>query len=271
MNTRKTNHRWTLANTGAALLLTCLSATAQERPADMGEGLQLVLGAGVINGPKYPGSSVTETRPLPLISAHYGRYFVGSEPGSGVPVGLGVNLIEDSRWRFGAVVGPDLRSPRKESYDSRLRGLGDVDTTVHAGAFGSYSQDWWSVRGNVLSDVGGKHEGTTASLELEGRYQLTDRVVLSAGPGLTWADKHYTRTFFGIDGTQAANSGLARFDAGAGLNSLRFSLGAEYRIDSHWFVSARASVQSLRGDAKDSPITAKATPHTIGIFAGYRF
>jgi hypothetical protein len=48
-------------------------------------------------------------------------------------------------------------------------------------------------------------------------------------------------------------------------------VGLDYRIDRHWFIDARASILSLRGDARDSPITSRATPHTIGLFGGYRF
>jgi outer membrane protein len=272
MYNRTTNHPWMLMSTAAALALTCFSAAAQDRPTPDDEGTpQLALGLGVVSGPKYPGSSVRETRALPLISARYGRFFIGGAPETGVPLGVGANLFEDSNWRLGVVVGRDLKSPRKASDDPRLTGLGDIASTTHLGVFGSYTQDGWSLRGNVLSDVGGEHEGTTANLELVGKYQLTDQLSLSAGPGLAWANKRYTQTFFGVDATQAANSGLTPYDANSGLNSVKFSLGLEYRIDRHWFVSALASVESLRGDARSSPITSDTSPHTIGVFAGYRF
>ncbi len=270
---RRNENRWIQASAGAAFFLTCLSATAQVRPADDDDGdhWQLAVGAGVISLPKYPGSSARETRALPLLSARYGRYFVGGVPGTGVPLGAGLDFLEDTHWRLGVVLGPDLRKPRKASDDPRLKGLGDIDSTTHLALFSSYSQSWWSLRGNVVSDVGGKHEGTTASLELEGRYPLTERLFLSAGPGLRWSDKRYTQAFFGVDATQATDSGLARYEANAGLNALTFSLGLEYRIDPHWFINSRASIESLRGDARHSPITSDASPHSVGVFGGYRF
>jgi outer membrane protein len=282
MNPTNKKHRWMLASAGAALLLTCLNATAQGRAAHDddddgdgdgrgGSGLQLIAGAAVLSGPKYPGSSVRQTEVIPLLGARYGRYFVGGAPDTGVPFGLGANLLQGSPWRLGVVLGPDFKKPRKASDDPRLVGLGDVAATTHLGLFGGYSQPGWSLRGNVLSDAGGKHQGTTASLELEGKFTLTDRLVLSAGPGLRWADKRYTQTFFGVDATQAAQSGRARYDTNAGLNTLKFSVGLEYRIDPRWFVSARAAVESLRGDARSSPVTAENSPYTLGVFTGYRF
>lgn len=273
VDNRKKKKRWMAASAGTAILMTGLCATAQGEPpgANDGDTLQVTIGAGVMSGPRYPGSSLRETRALPLIDLRYGRYFLGGAPGTGVPLGVGVNLFENSGWRLGAVLGRDLRTPRKASDDPRLTGLDDIASTTHLGLFGSYSQDWWSVRGNVVTDVGGKHEGTTASLELEGKYRLTESLVLTAGPGLTWADKRYTQTFFGVTAAQAAHSSLAQYDANAGLNALKFSLGLQYQVDPHWFLGARASIESLRGDARGSPITSQASPHAVGVFGGYRF
>jgi outer membrane protein len=208
---------------------------------------------------------------LPLLSASYGRYFIGGLPGAGIPAGIGVNLIDRSDWKFGLGLGIDIDKPRRESDDPHLKGLGDVQGTPHGAMFGSYSHDWFKVRGNVITDIGGKHEGTQASLDVEGKYQVTPRFGVSAGPGLTWADKKYTQTFFGINQTQSLASVLAPYDAGAGLNTLRFSVGAEYALSRSWFVGARASLGTLRGDARNSPITESKAQNTFGLFGIYHF
>jgi MipA family protein len=249
-------------------------ALAQPVPpeeADQADSWKFGIGAGVMSGPRYPGSSERKTTALPLLSASYGRYFIGGLPGAGVPAGLGVNLVNRSDWKFGVGLGVDLTKPRKESDDARLTGLGDISGTPHGTVFGSYSHDWFKIRGNVITDIGGKHEGTQASLDFEGKYQVTPAFSLSAGPGLTWADKRYTQTFFGVDQTQSLNSGLAPYTAGAGLNMLRFSVGAEYALSRSWFVGARASLGTLRGDARDSPITASKSQNTFGLFGAYHF
>jgi hypothetical protein len=41
------------------------------------------VGAGVINGARYPGSRYDFNRGLPLLSISYDRYFIGGAPGSG--------------------------------------------------------------------------------------------------------------------------------------------------------------------------------------------
>jgi outer membrane protein len=256
---------------GAASLLAASPAWAQEHPSGEGDSWQFTLGAGAISGPKYPGSSRSETRAIPLLSASYGRYFLGGAPGAGVPFGIGARLVDTPDWKFGVVLGTDIRKPRQESDDARLTGLGDISATSHVGIFGSYAHDWYGVRANLLTDAGGKHEGTTASVELDARYALTPALMLSAGPAFTWADRKHMQTFFGVDAAQSANSGLAQYAPRAGVDSLRFSIGADYRIDSHWFVGARVAAVSLRGDARNSPITASTSQNTFSIFSGYHF
>ena len=252
--------------------LLCSALGAEDANADPGnDSWRFALGGGVVSTPKFPGSKDLKTEVVPLISATYGRFFVGGVPGSGTPAGVGVNLYQDSHWRFGAAISGDIVTPRKESDDSHLRGLGDINRTARAGVFASYTYDWLSVRANVASDILNKKQGTVAGLEVEASYHPTDRLTLTAGPGITWADSRYMRTFFGVDAEQSARSGLPAFDPKNGISNVRFSVGANYKFDPHWSVGARFSAAKLRGGAADSPITEKASQNTTGVFVVYRF
>ncbi len=112
-----------------------------------------------------------------------------------------------------------------------------------------------------------KKQGTVVSLEVEACYHPTDRLTLSAGPGITWAKSRYMQSFFGVDAEQSAPSGLPAFDAKSGISNVRVSVGANYRFDPHWSVGARF----FRGDAADSPITEKASKNITRVFVVYRF
>lgn len=46
--------------------------------------------------------------------------------------------------------------------------------------------------GAVVTDIGGKDLGTRVLLDLEGRYRVSDRLMLTAGPSLVWADNKYS-------------------------------------------------------------------------------
>jgi MipA family protein len=242
-------------------------AVAQAAP----DAWKFTLGVGAVNEPLYPGSGQTKNRALPVISAGYGRYFIGAVPGAGVPAGIGAYLIQEDHWRLGIGLGGNFDNPRKESDSPRLRGLGDIDRTALGSVFGSYSEKWFDVRAGVLTDIGGKHEGTRVSLDVEAKYNLTERLMITGGPGITWADSKYTQTFFGIDATQSANSGLAVYNAKSGVNAIRLGVGANYLLTPNWSVGGRISASSLRGDAADSPITEKKAQNTFALFAAYRF
>ena len=235
------------------------------------QGWKFTVGLGLISQPKYPGSSDRMQSALPLFSADYGRFFVGGAPGAGLPAGAGAYLVQDGPWRLGLGVGANLRAPRRESDDPHLLGLGDVEGTEFGSLFGSYSKPWFSARAGLVTDIGGRHQGTRLALDLDGRFSPVHDLMLSAGPGLTWADSQYTRTFFGIDAGQGDRSGLPTHAAGNGVNLVRFSLGADYRLSPAWAVGLHLTAASLRGDAADSPITERKAQNSFGLFGSYRF
>ncbi|WP_053064240.1 MipA/OmpV family protein [Caballeronia mineralivorans] len=229
------------------------------------------VGAGVFSEPKYPGASDRKFQPVPLLGASYGRYFIGASPDAETPLGLGAYLYRDSHWRVGAVVSYDFIKPRKESDDSHLRGLGDIDRTAHASVFVNYTLAWLTARSSVSTDIGGKHQGTTATVDLEAKYSPIERLTLTAGPGLTWASSQYEQTFYGVTAAQSALSGLRQYSPKSGISSVRFSVGASYRLTDHWNVGTRVTASNLRGDAGNSPVVEKKDQIFYGAFASYRF
>jgi outer membrane protein len=257
---------------GLALALAVMgsAALADERKENE-KSWQATLGAGVAQLPEYPGSDENRTQALPLVSARYKRFFLGGAPGSGSPGGLGAYLYESDKWSLGAVVSPDARDPRKESDDARLRGLGDIDSTVRAGLFTSYRMGWLTLKASALTDVADKDQGTIANLDAELTYRPFPKLVLSGGPGVSWSDKKYMQTFFGIDNEQAARSGLAPYTPGDGVNVVRLSFGAQYLLTPHWFLGARVTAARLQGDAADSAIVVEKNQNLYAMFFGYRF
>lgn len=229
------------------------------------------VGGGLFVMPTFPGASDSEVRAVPLIGASYGRFFVGANPDAGALLSLGAYLYRDSNWRAGVALSYDVIKPRDESDDDHLQGLGDVKRTAHAELFAVYTWHWLSVRGSVLTDIAGNDRGTVATLDAMGRYQATPQLTLTAGPGMSWTSSQYNRAYFGVDTGQSSRSGLPVYSPGSGVSTLRFSLGANYRIDRHWNVGATIVAAWLRGDAGDSPVTQKKNQMTYGLLASYRF
>ena len=208
---------------------------------------------------------------MPLLSASYGRYVIGGLPGAGIPLGVGMNVLQSGPWRLGIGVGSTLGKAREAADSPRLAGLSDINGTLMGSLFGSYEAPWFALKSHVLRDLGGKDQGTRISVELEGKYRVNDQLMLTAGPELTWADGRYTQTFFGVTAAQSASSGLAAHSASSGINSVKINVGAHYKLTQHWGLGARWSAGQLRGDAANSPITEKKSQSSVGGFANYRF
>ena len=197
---------------------------------------------------------------MPAIHLAYGPVFVGIG-------GIGVNLYRGSGWRFGVNLMPSRG--REESDDPHLRGLGDVDRTWRAGVFGVYVGEGYIARSSISTDIGGNHEGTLARFDVFARRPFGEGLVLFAGPGITWGDRNYTQTFFGVTAEQSANSGLPQFDAGAGIASARLSAGAIYRLAPRWRLVSSYSYARLTGDAGSSPIVESRNQHFVGVTVVY--
>ena len=228
-------------------------------------------GALIANVPEYPGSGDTRTALVPLVGATNGRYFIGTNPDAGAVLSAGAYLLRDSQWRLGIALTYDFLEPREESDSPRLQGLGDIERTGHAEFFAVYSLGWAEIRGAVQADIGGKDQGTFATLDFMARYQPMPELTLTAGPGLTWGNSRYNQTFFGIDSEQSARSGRPGYELGNGLNELRFSVGANYRFTPRWSAAVNVGLSRLHGDAGDSPIVEKKTQNSFGLLVAYLF
>jgi outer membrane protein len=255
-----------------ALLLTCLLTSPALAQGDEA-GARVTLGAGLGWVPRYPGAEDYRLRAIPVIGVSYGRFFAGGDPDGGGAEGpsVGMSLYRDSSWSFSVALAIGLGEARRESDHPDLEGTGDIDRATRLVAAGRYRWQWLDLALRVAPDVSGKDQGTLAFLDLTARSRATDRLTLSAGPGITWADNDYMQTFFGVTPGQAANSRLPAYEARAGVHMMRFAVGAAYRIDSDWTVAGRLGTGRLGGDAEASPITRDRDQHLAAVFASYRF
>lgn len=264
-------HRTVRALVAAAALLPFGAALADGPPPD--DEWHVILGAGVMSKPLFPGSDQTEVKPLPFISARRGNFFIGRAPG--MPgLGVGYDFVSTDSLRIGAAISAmpgKLRDEDDVKDDPRLRGLGDIDATAYAGFYASYERDWFELSGGVATDAAGKDHGTVVSLDATANFNPTERLRVSFGPGVSWSNAKHNQTFYGVDAVQAAASGLPIYTPDAGTSEVRFSLSATYRLGDHWSLGARATAATLQGDAKDSPIVADKNQNTFGVFAAYQF
>lgn len=276
------NTRWARTWAPLALAGACLVLAAPGMRAEAQDGLILpqddtpvpetaspggdwtfVLGAGAQVAPSYEGSDKFSVTPGPFVSINWrDRVFLDMERG------IGVNVVRTDALRLGVSVG--LAPGRDEDDEDHLKGLGDIDTAARGHVFGSYSFGMWQIGLDVAKDFGGS-EGLQIRPDISVKVPLSESWTLTSGISATWADNDYMQSFFGVSPAQSRNSGLDRFDAGAGFKSVDFNVGLRWTFSESWFAMANVGVGVLLGDAADSPITESQVQPSVGLAVGYRF
>jgi MipA family protein len=208
----------------------------------------LSLGPAVEITPAFPGASASRTFALPDVEAQYQDWLYVS----GTDL-LGVYAYNHADTKAGAAIEWDF-TERLEKDSAHLAHLGDVHTTPRFKLFFDPRLEPWLSGGvEVATDIGGHDEGTLAQAHVEVLLPLGTRGFVSMGPGLTWSDSRYMRTFFGVSAAQSALSGLPVYEAHAGISDLHGEAVAEYQLSSRWALGLDVVVAHLANDAAHSP------------------
>lgn len=220
---------------------------------------QIAAGAGVMIAPRYPGSSRYEVLPLPYFDVSDG--------------GVEFNGIDDVRLRLfglehveGGVITGYARG-RQESDSPRLKGLGDITDGVVGGAFVRYREGPFSITGSYSGEVMGEDTGSKLSLDGELDLPITDWASAYVSADITYGDSHYMSANFGITPLQSMKSGLAAFDASAGLANAGIEAGVAVDFAASWRLFGSLRYERLLNDAAASPIvdTPNQAMATLGL------
>jgi outer membrane scaffolding protein for murein synthesis (MipA/OmpV family) len=227
---------------------------------------RVVLGGAAEYKPLYDGASLTRTQGGPVINIRYKDFAFAS-----VGEGLGLNLVHGEHYRGGLALCYDLG--RLVSNDvSHLEGLGDIKRAPGIKAFFSYAVSKsfpLVVRADVRQILGGV-DGMAADLDafmpLPGSSR---RLIMFAGPSITYADHRYTQKEFGVTAAQSAASGYPVYDAHSGADAVGIGFSGTVFLTDHWFIDVDTAVNRLLGSAGDSPITQKRVQHVLVLALAY--
>ncbi len=249
---------------GATLAGCALAVAAQAQPQDDARaGPSWTVGIAAAHMPRFEGADSSRTRALPLLSYRNGRFFAGTLGG------VGYDLSTVDGLSFGPLLS--YRFGRDDSDAQRLRGLGDIDAGLDLGGYLRWNLRPFFVHANLRQGVTGDGKGLQARVGAGLSLALTpaDRLVFDAS--VDWADADVMQTTFGVTAAQSAASGLAAYQAGAGIR--RMGLGATWThsFTPQWFTTVGAGLVRLGGAAADSPITQDRNGGVFSVGVGYRF
>lgn len=245
----------------------------------------VTIGIGVGAAPNFEGASTYHATALPYGNISYnGRGFLGTEGSTppaaeGVQIGLlggflgpqgfGVNLIRVGAFRAGVLAG--YAGGRQESDDAHLHGLGDISGAIQMGGYASYRWNAVEIRAQLRQAVTHSDNGLEASLGATYSFQPTDRIKMTVGPQLVFADGARMQTFFGVTPAQSQASGLRVFSAGGGINDVAFGVNGTYQLTPKWLVFGVAKISEIVGDAANSPIVQSKEQFFGGAGLAYHF
>lgn len=222
---------------------------------------KVTVGAGAIYMPEYEGSDKFDVNPFPIFSAEFG------ERVSVDITGVTVDLYETNGFRVGIKGGYELG--RKEDDSDYLRGLGDIDAGGVIGGIVSYDVGPLQAYAKLDKTIGGS-DGLTGTVGAKASYRY-ERFIFSADVSGTWADDKHMESYFGITSAQSARSGLAQYDAEAGVKRVDLKASITYMMTENWLVTGAAGAGFLMGDAKDSPVVKDDVQPFAMLGVAYKF
>ena len=216
------------------------------------------------HGPAYEGNVFGMHGMLrPDIDYTYqNRFFINNDEG------LGVYFYNDKKFYTGASVF--AREGRGNGPHNAFAGLGRIYTAGQLRVFAGYDLGFLDVSASVARDVGGT-DGTTLELKINNVLPLSPKLFLMPEAGLTLGNKTLMQGFYGVNATQALNSGLPVYKAKSGLESLDFAASLVYVIDKKWAPFIRAEGRYLYGSADKTPIYYRRMVTGIGVGVSYLF
>jgi len=222
------------------------------------------LTGGLSVAPSYFGSDSLRLSP-------YGRFgFNGLRFGS-----LGVGDPDSTdRFASGTGVAGALRYIGKRRGRDELAGLEDVPAALELGLRLHHTARAWQVYGEVRHGVIG-HGAFVGELGANAILRGQGGFVLHAGPRVEYADSRFMRTYFGVTPTEAAQSGLAAYRPGGGLQSVGFEIGAYQPLNADWGITGSVRYDRLQRGAAASPIVQQGSRDqfsaTIGLTRHFNF
>lgn len=240
------------------------SAQADETAQNVDSKWHVAFGPGLLVTPQYPGSRDLKAFPFPALDITWDDRIFSQGPDV-----LGVNVLRGADYHVGAALSFDFQS-RKTSDDPHLHGLGDVHDGPKLKLFADYTLWMFTGSAALYQDIAGHGQGTTASTDLYASVPLGGWL-LSVGPGFTWANAEYARTFFGVSSQQSTASDLPAFNTGAGVRDVHLNAYVSYDFSKHWVGSVAATLGRLQRYAADSPVTERRVELNTLASINYRF
>lgn len=242
---------------------------------DPEHNLTIGLGVGVTSD--YEGSD--DFQIFPVVPLNYENRFVKIRT---IGLGLEADISQSDYFDAGPVFR--YRFSRDDDVDNRqVARLPEVDASLELGGFLRSGVPLKMIGFNdpaivfgqvsIMQDVLGGHEGFVAEGRVGVTRPLTEKLTAIVSASTTYASESFMDSYFDVTAAGAAASGLAAFDADAGIKDVGAAAILNYKINDKWSTTVLGAYSRLIGDAADSPVVSVAgseNQFTLGFSINYK-
>jgi outer membrane scaffolding protein for murein synthesis (MipA/OmpV family) len=228
----------------------------------------VVAGLATSAKPVYSGASQYVVSGGPMFDIRYrNRAFLSAGEG------LGVNFLTGKHYRVSLALGLDL-GRRVSWHYSTLHGLGDIPRAPFfklSGAYAISKRLPLLLRADIRKIAGGA-AGLVGDLSIYTPLPGSSRkLVMFAGPSVTFADRKHLQTVYGVSARQSLQSGYPQYAAHGGLQAAGFGFSATRFFTPHVLGNANIAVSDLLGAAGRSPLVERRTQASLSFSVAYRW
>ncbi|MEW5423045.1 MipA/OmpV family protein [Amorphus sp. 3PC139-8] len=218
------------------------------------------LGVGAQVQPKFASSDDYIVLPYPLFAVSYLKLPVFGE------------LVSAPKRAFSLYPSINFVGSRSSDDASYLKGMDDVDFAFELGPGIAYRYNMFRAFAEVRYGFTG-HNGIVGSAGLDLVLDPMERIQVSFGPRVGFANDEYVETYFGVSAAEANTSAFNQYDPSGGFTDV----GLGGRISYDWTEKVKLHLQAdytrYIGDVADSPVVEAGSEDqfSVGVGITYRF
>lgn len=206
---------------------------------------RISIGAGLVVSPRYQGRDQMRVLPIPTLSILYrNRWLLSSYQGAGL------YWLHGRHFKWSSTLNYNFRG--SSAIKNMNTGFNEIENFLTFNNYVSWRWRMFDVASSYMQAISHNYGGLWQT-RLGLGVPLTQNLLASVGPSVSWATQRYMRTFFGVNAQEAKATGLRQNIAHAGV----MQLGVATNV--MWFYK-RVFAQVLyagnwyQGDAYDSPL-----------------
>ena len=223
------------------------------------------VGAAFIAAKAYPGSAQDRNFVVPVVDYQWQNGWF-----AGVSNGVGFNFSSRPDQQYGLRVTADLG--RQASRSAALSGMGDIDAQPEIGAFFNHTfSPALFLTSSLRHGAGTDGKGVVLDLGAGHSTVLAPQWRLGLGVAASVVNAAWMQSYFGVSPAQATTSGYPAYRPAAGLRDVRANVALTYQLAPRATITGAASVDTLLGDARSSPLVRKSTSLTGVVVIAYAF